>query len=342
VSENRRPSLRRRVDERLIAGVMGGIADWLNAPVYFLRVVLYFGLIIWPWLVAVYAGAALLLPARGHDRPGWDNVLVFARVAAIVAVPFVVGGWDIGDDSSFSRSPELWVPVTAFWVTGLAVFFTRSYPRGPSEEEARATVLGAAPTFLAAAALALGIWLAPDVRWERGVALVPLVAGAFLLIGIRSGNWRGRIAPAVVATFAAAAIAAADVRLDGGIGDRAWVASAQASPPRAQSVAVGDLTLDLHKLPPGNRTVHVRASVGIGTLTIYLPRNARISLDVKVGRGRLDLHAGHVKDGLDLRVRRARGLVGGARVPGKDFHGTPIHLDATVGSGELSVWRGRP
>jgi phage shock protein PspC (stress-responsive transcriptional regulator) len=337
-----RPSLRRRVDERLIAGVVGGIADWLNAPVVFLRVVVYLALTFWPWSMAGYAAAALLVPARGHDRPGWDNLVALARVGALSAGPVILWGSDLSADELFRRSPDLWVPLSAFYLVAVAVFLTRSYPHGPSDEEARATVLGAAPTFLAVAALALGIWLAPGVRWEHGVALVPLVAGVYLLVGARAGSWRARVGPAAVAAFAAAAVAGAGVRLDGGIGDRAWVASAQASPPAAQSVAVGNLKLDLVKLPRTDRTVDVRASVGVGELDVYIPQNARVSLDLKVGRGSLDLSAGRVSSGLDLEVHRRHGLVGGTRVPGKNFRGTRIHLDLSVGSGTLSVYRGHP
>jgi phage shock protein PspC (stress-responsive transcriptional regulator) len=342
VSERQRPSLRRRVDNRLVGGVVGGIADWLNAPVGFLRFVVFLALTPWPSTLAVYAGLALVLPARGHNRPGWDNVIALARVGVVAAAPVLLFGPGSDSDSLHGRSPELWVPLSAFSLVGYALFFTRSYPRGPSDEEARATVLGAVPAFAVAAAIGLGIWLAPDVRWERAVALVPLVAGAFLLLGIRSGSWRPRIGPAAVTAFAAVAIAAAGVRLDGGIGDRAFVASAAASPHYARSVAVGNLTLDLRKMPRTERTVNVRASVGVGNLQVYLPKNARISLDVKVGRGVLDLSTGHRKEGLDEHLHTAHGLVGGERVPGKDFHGTPVHLVASVGSGELSVARGRP
>ena len=342
MNERQRPSLRRRVDNRLVGGVVGGLADWLNAPVGFLRVIVYLAMTPWPVLLAVYAGACLVLPARGHNRPGWDNVIALARVGVVAAAPVLFLGNSTSSDSLLRRSPELWIPLSAFTLVGYALFFSRSYPRGPSNEEARATVLGAAPAFAVAAAIALGVSLAPDVRWERGIALVPLVAGAFLLLGIRSGSWRPRIAPAVVAAFAATAIAAAGVRLDGGVGNRVWVASAAASSHYAQSVAVGNLTLDLTNMPRTNRTVNVRASVGVGNLDVRVPKNARVSLDVKVGRGVLDLTTGHRKEGLDLHVHTAHGLVGGERVPGKDFHGTPVHLVASVGSGELSVYRGNP
>jgi len=338
----RRPSLRRRVDQRLIAGVVGGIADWLNAPVAFLRVVVYFAMSIWPWLLAGYAAAALLLPARGHDRPGWDNAIGLARISALVIGPISLWGFDVSTGSLFRHSPELWAPLTALTLVAVGVFFTRSYPRGPTDEEARATVLGALPTFLAVAAIAAGVWLVPDVRWERALAFVPLIAGIYLLLGARSGSWRRRIAPAVVAACGAAMLAAGGVRLDGGIGDRDLVASAAASPPQAQRVAVGNLTIDLTRLPKTDQPVPVRASVGVGNLHVYLPENARISLDLRVGRGELNLSSGHVKDGLNLRIHRTHGLVGGERVPDKDFHGTPIQLDASVGSGSLSVYRGHP
>jgi phage shock protein PspC (stress-responsive transcriptional regulator) len=64
-----RPRLRRRAEHRLAAGVAGGIADSLNAPVAFVRVVLGFAIAWVPWTAWAYAAAALVLPAGGRSRP---------------------------------------------------------------------------------------------------------------------------------------------------------------------------------------------------------------------------------------------------------------------------------
>ena len=81
-----RPALRRRTEDRLVSGVAGGLADWLNASPLFVRVVLAL-LFTFDPVAWAYAGATLMLPARGHDRPGWDNLIGMGRLGLLFVAP---------------------------------------------------------------------------------------------------------------------------------------------------------------------------------------------------------------------------------------------------------------
>lgn len=216
-----RPPLRRRMEHRLVAGVAGGLADWLNAPVAFIRVLLLVAMTASPWTGAAYALLALLLPARGQQRPGWDNLVGLGRLAILFAASFLFLG-QIPLNGLFAQPPEAWIPRVGLVLVGAVAFFSSSYALANKREkvDARTTVLGAAPVAAFAAAIAAGLLLAPSFRWDRVVPLGVVLAAMALLLGLRHGHWRAFVAPALLAATAAGVAVGADVRLQGGIGDR--------------------------------------------------------------------------------------------------------------------------
>ena len=61
--------LRRSGDDRMLAGVAGGIARYLNADVTLVRVIIAALALFTGAGVAVYLAAWLLIPADGQNRP---------------------------------------------------------------------------------------------------------------------------------------------------------------------------------------------------------------------------------------------------------------------------------
>jgi phage shock protein PspC (stress-responsive transcriptional regulator) len=62
--------LRRSGDERMLAGVAGGIARYLNADVTLVRVIIIAALALFTGAgAALYIAAWLLIPADGDDEP---------------------------------------------------------------------------------------------------------------------------------------------------------------------------------------------------------------------------------------------------------------------------------
>ena len=123
------------------------MADWLNAPVGFVRVVLVLLGAFSTIPVAVYAGAALLIPARGNNRPSWDNLIGAGRVGLLFLVPAVVFGGSVDLTALFDEPPSLGIPMVALVLIGVAVLLSADYVRGRArtDAEARAVVLAAAP-----------------------------------------------------------------------------------------------------------------------------------------------------------------------------------------------------
>jgi phage shock protein PspC (stress-responsive transcriptional regulator) len=329
-----RPSLRRRVDHRLVAGVVGGIADWLNAPVWLLRVVVGYGCVFSLWVLAVYAVMAMAIPARGRTRPSWDTLVGLGRLALLWFGPALVY-WGGDDDSLFDRDPALALSLGGLELAGLAILLTATYPHGPSEERARRTVLGALPLVGFVGLLLAGSVLFPGVRWERAVPVGVVLAGLALAAAAQSSHARALVGPAVVASVAGVLVIASGARLQGGVGDEVYRTSSL-NPP-AQRLAVGDLHVVLADLPVGRGRAMVRASVGVGNLHIVVPPQARIVIDdAQVGRGQVTAGT-HVGEVFDFRLTD---LHGGDLGPlYSDRPAVVVHIVADVGLGTLDVHR---
>ena len=330
-----RGRLRRRTEHRLAAGVAGGIADRLNASAAFVRVILFFAIAWVPWGLEAYAAAALVIPPRGSDRPDWDNLIGLARVGVLFGVPAVAlsGGINIGED--LDGPVGWWV---AFWgllaagaVALLAADYRREQPR--TRGEARAAVLAALPVGICAAGFAAAVVLAPDVRWERAAPLVALVGAVTVVVAARRDRLAAFLTPALLAVALVGLIAAADVRLEGGVGDERIAPEAAEGRTLVVRRAVADLDVDLRRVTRSGRDATVDASVGVGSLDVSLPRHARVVVDARVGQGQIDPFAvdADATQGFDRRlVRSARPRRGSSDIP-------TIRLKATVGLGTIRL-----
>jgi phage shock protein PspC (stress-responsive transcriptional regulator) len=61
--------LRRSGDEKMLAGVAGGLARYLNADVTLIRVIIAALALLTGAIVPLYIAAWLLIPADGEDQP---------------------------------------------------------------------------------------------------------------------------------------------------------------------------------------------------------------------------------------------------------------------------------
>jgi phage shock protein PspC (stress-responsive transcriptional regulator) len=330
-----RARLRRRTEHRLVAGVAGGVADTLNAPVAFVRVFFFLVVSFTPWALWAYAAAAAAIPPRGHDRPGWDNLVGLGRFGLVYGVPALALTGLGAINEPFRGSPGLWIAFYGLVAAGGAALLGADYWRGRprTEAESRTAVLATLPVALSTAALAAAIALIPSVRWERLVPVVVIAGAVALLVAARRGDSRPFVAPAVLALMVAALVAGSDMRLDGGVGNTRVEPTGDRVVVRR---AIGDVTLDLDHAVRRGRRVEVDATVGLGTLDVDVPPASPIELDARVAKGRMDdfalrLHSDHAH-GFDRRLGGRYAARGGRRLP-------PVQLRATVGLGEISFRR---
>ncbi len=151
------------------------------------------------------------------------------------------------------------------------------------------SVLG--PLTVSLAVLVAGVLLALDTAGNRSVPVAVILATtlAVVAVGLLVGAWvgrsRGLIVLGVMLSLATAAVAALPhIDVSGGLGHRTWVVRSDAQNDSPYRLGAGDATLDLAGLTASGAHV-VGASVGVGNLTVYVPRRADLAITAQVGLG---------------------------------------------------------
>jgi hypothetical protein len=220
-------------------------------------------------------------------------------------------------------------------------------PEAPSEEERDRVVEEPAPSkplplsrvILGLVLVGIGvIWLlqALDVVSFSFLAILPaalIVVGVVLIGAARTGRHSPLIVLGIILTVILTIASGFDIRLQGGAGERTERPTTFADLQREYHLSLGQLTIDLRNvsLPPGQNT-NLKASVGIGQLTIRLPENPPAELVAKghVGAGEIRL-LGRERSGLDVNLSST--LPVEERIRGAAI----LTLDVSVGLGQIEV-----
>ena len=325
-----------------LTGTIGGLAQWLGAPVDFLRVLVAVAVYAQPWTFVAYVVAAVALAAPGERRPGLGNLVVAAKVAAVVGLlygPTLLPG----TDGVLDGEPSSWIPYGAIVLVGLTALLVRRRPESATRAPLDA-VVATVPFALAAAVFVLGVALFPSVRCDRFLFLPALIAGVVVLWRPRATLVRAAITPAAVLAGISALAIGAGVRLEGGVGDTTARPRTTAELPRQVRRAVGDVELDLTRLGGASTPLTVDASVGVGTLEVMTPRRALVELEARIGQGRHSLEGateGDVGRG-NFRIQDGRGDVfrRGIPVAGPGRRVRPrlrLRLRLRGGAGQITV-----
>jgi hypothetical protein len=185
------------------------------------------------------------------------------------------------------------------------------------------------------------IWLleALDVVSFSFLAVLPaalIVVGVVLVAGARRGRHSGLIVLGVVLTVILTIASGFDIKLRGGAGDRTERPTTLAEVQREYHLSVGQLTLDFSDVNFSAGPTTVKASVGLGQLTVRVPDgSSEFVAMVKghVGAGQVMIF-GRESSGVDVDLSgRSPGferfiLIGGSNM---------LTLDLSVGLGQIEV-----
>jgi phage shock protein PspC (stress-responsive transcriptional regulator)/predicted membrane protein len=352
--------LHRSRDDRLLAGVSGGLGRYFDISPNFFRVGFAILTLVGGAGILLYLAAALVIPEEGRTDSIAADALKRYRErpwllvgVALVGIAFlsIVAQADLWPDSGFAwtllvigvitiaiaqrgrgeqqtpaaaqtqplASESVTEPMTAPPVTA---------PKPPSLFVPVLGVLLVGAGFLAALS-AVGV----DIRWDLALAVgavvvgVAVVAGAFLRR--RTG---GLVVVGLTLAGLALAVSATDVRLEGPIGDRVYTPDTPADVSRSYEMAIGEFDLDLSDTTLSSGETSIDVNVGIGDLTVVVPRFVPVEVDATASAGSVSVF-GRQRSGVDSDLH----VSASGAPPNLDKR---LVIDAHVGLGSVTIVRG--
>jgi phage shock protein PspC (stress-responsive transcriptional regulator)/predicted membrane protein len=311
----------------VIGGVSGGLGRYFGIdPILFriafvvltfaggVGVLAYIGLLVF---VPADDNAKLFGERRGANVIGVGVLLVLALIVLGPPVLFI--------------GPAL-LPIA--FLVGIGVLLWRaaggSLPSGG--DPGRIIARGALALLIGIAAVGafLGVFVLAATGGGVVLAALAVVAGVMLIAAAFVGGARWLIVPALVLVLPLAIVAAADIDVDGGIGEREYRPASASELRPDYRLGMGELVVDLRDVDLPAATTDLQIEVGIGHAIVRVPENACVSSDVRLGIGHAEV-LDRSSDGVDVAFEQAAETTSDA---------PRLHLDADVGVGALDVVRG--
>jgi phage shock protein PspC (stress-responsive transcriptional regulator) len=313
--------------DRVVAGVCGGVARYLNVDPVIVRVAAVALIFLGGAGLALYIAAILLVPNEGEEgQPGpapSRGLAIAGIIVLIIAIgallPFHGGWW-----GHWSL-----VPLGLVAVAGLLVWRVASgrRPEADAREVLRAMALGIA-LIAFCLALAFGSAWAAAAGGATAVAGIVIAAGLALVVGaFVDGRARWLILPAIAVALPAGVVSAANVDVKGGYGKRTYRPASSDAVRDSYRLGAGKLVVDLRgaHLTPGDHRLKLK--IGVGEAQLVVPPDVCVSTASHLGIGGVQVFDRDT-GGLDVDWQDERSAPAG----------TPrLIVDANVGMGGFTV-----
>ena len=315
-------------DDRVIAGVCAGLAEYFGIDPVIVRVVAVALVFAGGAGLLAYVAAWLLVPEHGADpskRPGRAATIAGA-VALVLAIGTLLPLWS-GPFGSHWAGP--FGGLVFLGLAGLGVWYLASGEKpsaGGARDILRRAGFGIALLALCGILAIGGAW-ATAAGGGTVVAGVVIVVGLWLVASAFIGGARWLILPALALALPAGVVSAANLDVSGGVGERQYRPVAPAQVRDSYRLGVGQMIVDLRaaKLPPGDR--HLRVELGVGQAVLVVPRDVCVATSAKLGAGEVDVFD-RASGGVDVDWQDERRAPAGR---------TRLVLDGDVGVGQLAV-----
>jgi phage shock protein PspC (stress-responsive transcriptional regulator) len=331
--------LLRSTDDRVVAGVAGGLGHHFGIDPVIFRIGLAALAFVGGLGIVAYLGAWLFVPeddGQGQPKPvEWTGRRKLAAAGAAVVALIALGSgpfwffWAVVPDDPWGWAAGSVLLVVLLAALGVVRLFTGGGAREPLTLR-RVAVIAA----VAVAAISVAGVLAAGSAWATAEGGGTYVAAGVLVIGVAmvamsfAGGAAWLALPALALAIPAGAVAASDFELDGGYGQRSWRPLSFGSVPAGgYEHAVGEATVDLRELPwRRGSSLSLEANQGIGHLRVLVPENVCVQVDGHVDGGAIYLR-GDESGGADYEMSTAP-------PPGP---APTLRLDAELGFGLIEV-----
>jgi phage shock protein PspC (stress-responsive transcriptional regulator) len=320
--------LYRSSDDRVIAGVCGGIGRYFNIDPVIVRIAAVVAVLLGGAGVVMYVAGLLLMPTEPGGQPpiggeGRNRTLAVVGVGLLLLItwPLILGGG--------IALGVVVVPVAVLVLWGLVTWWLVSGegPSGSAGDIARRSALGIGVLILCFLVFVGGGWAAGAGGGEVAAAIV-IAGGVVLAIGALFGRVRWLILPILSLAIGVGFVSAAGIDLDGGVGDRHYQPTSAAQVRERYQLGVGQLTLDLTgaRLPAGDTPLSF--DLGVGNAEVIVPNDVCVASRAKLGMGAVQVFD---RDNAGVDVDWRDRPVAGRKVK-------RLVLDADVGVGAVHVY----
>jgi phage shock protein PspC (stress-responsive transcriptional regulator)/predicted membrane protein len=341
-------ALTRRVEDRMIAGVAGGLADYAGTGATWVRIAFVVLALAGGLGVFIYLLCWLMVPGRDGRRLIGANVS--GGVQAIgtllgIGVLALVAALLLSNTGSFSPPSLLWALALA--AVGVVLLRDDEPPhpmaRTPVADRPRAGRLRLRPfsalTLLTLATLlmvlgALGLLTnlsIIDMTVGSFPALALVIVGAGLIVGTRWGRSRILVLVGLLLVPIVAISSVIDVPLRGAVSTSyRYVTDPVALDDRYEFLAAST-TFDLSRVDFPAGTTDLSIQLGTGVVDVVVPRGITVDVSAHSDAGRLGVF-NRFQEGVDLTVEDI--------FPAKKAQGSTLKLDVVAALGSISIRRG--
>jgi phage shock protein PspC (stress-responsive transcriptional regulator) len=268
-----------------------------------------------------YLALWLLVPDETGAKAKWPStrnlVLVGAgSVAAVIFLGLIPGGELFFWPGFFGL----------FVLGGLVVAVATADRGGDTRSRVVRGLMVVAAVVLAGMA---GVAAAVGTAFGGGavVAGVVIVLGFALVAGAFGGGRRWLIVPAIVLAAPAAMVEAADLHVDGGVGERQYRPTTVTDVRDTYRLGLGEMEIDLSGVEfPAGRTV-VRVDMGVGETRMIVPDDVCVSSRAEIGVGAAWV-LGHESSGAE---------VDWSQIPENEKNAPELFVDADLDLGDFQI-----
>jgi phage shock protein PspC (stress-responsive transcriptional regulator) len=316
--------LRRSSSDRMVGGVAGGLGRYFDVDPVLFRIAFVVLVFAGGAGILAYLGLWLITPTDGEgEAPSNAGVRALAVIGGIVlvcvALPFLLAGAVIA------------IPLLPLTLLVLVIILLARGARGKADSDT-SDVLARVALVLLVIIVSIGAFFAAAAGAALGGGAV--IAGVVIALGVGliataflGGNGRWLILPAVVIAAPLGFVAASELDIKGGMGERSYRPTSLSELQPRYKLGAGEMRIDLRdvQLPDGRTPLNVK--MGAGHVVVYVPEDVCVSSRVKMGAGYaevLDRDSG----GFDVDWPNVRTPPAGVPV---------LDLNADVGLGAVEV-----